>query len=86
MAVTLRLARRGTTHRPYYHIVAADKRMRRDGRYLDQIGRYDPLGEQQISVDEEKALHWLRNGATQSPTVAKLLRRAGVTWPQAKSS
>ena len=86
MAVTLRLARRGTTHRPYFHIVAADKRSRRDGRYLDQIGRYDPLGETTLSVDEEKALKWLRNGATQSPTVQKLLRRAGLKWPEAASS
>jgi small subunit ribosomal protein S16 len=82
MAVTLRLARRGTTHRPYYHIVAADKRARRDGRYLDQIGRYDPLGTTDLSVDEEKALKWLRHGAAVSPTVDKLLRRAGVKWPE----
>ena len=78
MAVTLRMARRGTTHRPYYHIVAADRRDRRDGRFLEQIGRYDPLGETSLHIDEDKAKKWLACGATQSPTVRKLLRRAGV--------
>lgn len=78
MAVTLRMARCGTTHRPYYRIVAADKRQRRDGRYLEQIGRYDPLGETRLTVDEEKTKKWLSRGAQQSPTVRKLLRRAGV--------
>ncbi len=78
MAVILRLARRGTTHRPYYHIVAADSRHRRDGRYLEQIGRYDPLHKEDLSVDADKAKKWLSVGAQQSPTVKKLLRRAGV--------
>ena len=78
MAVTLRMARRGTTHRPFYHIVAADSRARRDGRYLDQIGRYDPLGDTKLEIDEEKAKLWLSRGAQQSPTVKRLLRRAGV--------
>lgn len=79
MAVVLRMARRGTTHRPYYHIVAADTRSRRDGRYLDQIGRYDPLGETALEIDTDKAKKWLSVGARQSPTVKKLLQRAGVT-------
>ncbi len=78
MAVTLRMARRGTTHRPYYHIVATNRRNRRDGRYIEQIGRYDPLGATDLSIDEEKAKKWLAVGATTSPTVKKLLRRAGV--------
>lgn len=78
MAVVLRMARRGTTHRPFYHIVAADQRSRRDGRYLDQIGSYDPLGETTLELDEEKAKKWLSVGARQSPTVQKLLRRAGL--------
>lgn len=78
MAVILRMARRGTTHRPYYHIVAADSRTARDGRFLEQIGRYDPLGETDLQVDVDKARAWLARGAQQSPTVARLLRRAGV--------
>src|SRR6185295_3495933 len=79
MPVILRLSRRGTTNRPYYHIVATDSRHPRDGRFLEQIGVYDPLGNTSLAVDEEKAKKWLKNGATQSPVVKKLLRRAGVT-------
>ena len=78
MAVTLRMARRGTTHRPFYHIVATDSRNRRDGRYLEQIGTYDPLGETSLNLDEAKAKKWLSVGAQQSPTVKKLLKRAGI--------
>ncbi|MED5463847.1 MAG: 30S ribosomal protein S16 [Myxococcota bacterium] len=78
MAVTIRLARRGQTHRPFYHIVAADQRFSRDGRYLEKIGTYNPMGPTELKIDEEKAKKWLGVGATQSPTVKKLLRRAGV--------
>jgi small subunit ribosomal protein S16 len=79
MAVILRLARRGTKHCPYHHIVAADSRMRRNGRYLELVGRYNPLNPSDLFVDAEKAKHWLSVGADQSPAVKKLLRRAGVT-------
>jgi small subunit ribosomal protein S16 len=79
MPVTLRLTRRGTTNRPYYHIVATDSRHPRDGRFLEQVGTYDPLGETKLTVNEDKAKKWLSRGATQSDTVKKLLRRAGVT-------
>ena len=79
MAVTLRMTRRGTKHRPFYHIVAADSRRARDGRYLEQIGLYNPLGETELAIDEEKAKKWLAVGATTSDTVAKLLKRAGIT-------
>lgn len=78
MAVTLRLARHGSTHRPFYRIVAADQRARRDGRYIEMVGHYDPLGETQLTVDEEKVNKWLNCGAQQSKTVRKLLRRAGI--------
>jgi small subunit ribosomal protein S16 len=79
MAVTLRLTRRGTTNRAYYHIVATDSRMPRDGRFLEQIGVYDPLGATSLAVDAEKAKKWLKQGAQTSATVKKLLKRAGVT-------
>ena len=78
MAVTIRLARRGQTHRPFFHIVAADSRFSRDGRYLEKIGTYNPMGPTELKVDEEKAKKWLNYGAEQSATVKKLLRRAGV--------
>ena len=79
MAVTLRMARRGTTHRPFYHIVATDSRNARDGRYLEQIGRYDPLGDSKLEIDADKAKKWLAVGAQQSKTDKKLFARAGVT-------
>ena len=78
MAVVLRLTRRGTTNRAYYHIVAADKRFARDGRFLDDLGYYDPLGKTSLAVDEAKARKWLSVGATPTATVAKLLKRAGI--------
>jgi small subunit ribosomal protein S16 len=75
----MRLARRGSKRRPFYHIVAADSRFKRDGRFLDQIGFYDPRGDQQLAVDEDKAKKWLSVGAGTSPAVKKLLKRAGVS-------
>jgi small subunit ribosomal protein S16 len=79
MAVIMRLARRGSKRRPFYHIVAADSRFKRDGRFLDQVGFYDPRGNQQLAVDEDKAKKWLGVGAGTSPAVKKLLKRAGVS-------
>lgn len=78
MAVALRMARRGAKKRPFYHIVAADTRMARDGRYLEQVGVYDPIGEKQLAIDEDKAKSWLAKGALPSPTVKRLLKRAGI--------
>lgn len=78
MAVTLRMARRGSKRRPFYHIVAADRRKPRDGRYLEQIGFYDPRGDTRLTIDEDKAKKWLAVGANPSPTVKKLLLRAGI--------
>ena len=79
MAVTIRLARRGQTHRPFYHIVAADSRFARDGRYIEKLGTYDPMGPTELKVDEDKTKKWLSEGATQSATAKRLLRRAGIT-------
>lgn len=78
MAVSIRMTRRGSKRRPFYHIVAADRRRPRDGRYLEQIGFYDPRGDTQLTIDEDKAKKWLAVGANPSPTVKKLLRRAGI--------
>lgn len=77
MAVKLRLARRGSKKRPVYHIIAADERDRRDGRFLQQVGLYDPRGNS-LAVNEEVAGKWLQRGAQMTPTVKKLLKRAGV--------
>lgn len=78
MALTLRMARRGSKHRPFYHLVATDSRNPRDGSFKEQIGIYDPLGATLLQVNKELARKWLAVGATSSKTVLKLLRRAGV--------
>lgn len=77
MAVSLRLTRMGSKKRPFYRIVAIDSRTRRDGKYIELIGTYNPLtGEQKISSDI--ALKWLNEGARPSDTVKDLLSKEGV--------
>ena len=79
MAATIRLRRTGTTKRPAYRVVVADKRAPRDGRFVEAIGFYDPLTEPPtIKIDTEKAAAWLKKGALPSGTVRQLLARAGV--------
>jgi small subunit ribosomal protein S16 len=75
MAVSLRLARHGKRHRPFYHIVAATKSARRDGRFLEKLGTYDPNGGV-LKLDVAAAEKWVHNGALPSATVGKLLKRA----------
>lgn len=78
MAVKLRLRREGTVKRPHYRIVAADSRSPRDGRFIETIGNYHPLDEPStINVDNDRAIHWLRNGALPTAAVEKLLRISG---------
>ncbi len=74
MAVTLRLSRAGAKKSPFYHIVAADSRTPRDGKFLEQIGSYDPLGSK-VSIDDVKLAKWLQNGALPSVTVKNLIKR-----------
>ena len=75
--VALRLQRKGTKNRPYYKIVAADKRSPRDGRYIEQIGPYDPLVEgENWKIDLEKANKWIGDGAQPSDTVRDIIRKA----------
>ncbi len=84
MAVKLRLRREGTVKRPHYRIVAADSRSPRDGRFIEVLGQYHPLEDpSRIEVDNERALHWLRNGAQPTEPVEKLLRITGV-WEEFK--
>ena len=69
----------GRTGDPYYRIVAADGRMPRDGRYIEQIGYYNPNEPNNIAtIDEELALKWLHNGATPSDTVRALFTKLGI--------
>ena len=77
MAVKIRLARHGAKKRPYYRIVVADARCPRDGKFIDDIGRYNPLTEPaMIKIDLEKCDKWLANGAQPTDTVAALIKAA----------
>ncbi len=78
--VKLRLKRLGKKKTPFYRIVAADIRSPRDGRFIEEIGTYDPNQEPSlIKIDAEKAKKWLANGALPTETVAKLLKQAGIS-------
>ncbi len=77
MAVVLRLSRAGTHKSPFYHVVATDSRSARDGKYLEDVGIYDPtLRPERIELRAERVDHWLKVGARPSATVAMLLKRA----------
>ena len=77
--VKIRLKRMGAKKTPFYRIVVADSRYPRDGRFIEQIGTYNPLTEPStISVDSEKALKWLGQGAQPTDTVKELLKVSGV--------
>ena len=86
MAVKLRLKRGGSKQRPFYKIVAADARSPRDGRFIDSIGTYNPIpAEYEVSIDEEKAMYWLSNGAQPTDTVRNLLSEKGIMAKYAES-
>ncbi len=77
--VKIRLARMGAKKRPYYRVVVADSRARRDGPFIEIIGSYDPMKEpSEIKVDTDKARSWLNKGAQPTDTVRKLLQKAGL--------
>ncbi len=79
MAVKIRLKRMGSKKKPYYRVVVADSRSPRDGRFIDSIGTYDPTKNPAIiTMDEEKALAWLSQGAQPSDTVRSLLSNKGI--------
>lgn len=79
MAVRLRLTRMGRKKRPFYRIVAVDSRRRRDGKYLEKVGHYNPLTTPpEIVIDEAKALEWLMKGAQPTDTVRSLFRNFGI--------
>jgi len=77
MAVVLRLSRAGTHKAPFYHVVATDSRKPRDGRYLEDVGIYDPTRKPvRIALKQDRIDYWLKVGARPSETVAQLLRLA----------
>ncbi|MDR3076458.1 MAG: 30S ribosomal protein S16 [Synergistaceae bacterium] len=79
MAVRIRLARHGKKKAPFYRLVVADSHSPRDGRFIELLGTYNPMTDPaDVTVNEERALHWLSVGALPSDTARALLRKAGV--------
>ncbi len=82
MAMKIRLARGGSKKRPFYRIVAADSRMPRDGRYVEQLGTYNPLlpkdSEDRVKMDLDRVRHWMDQGAKPTDRIARFLEAAGV--------
>lgn len=77
--VVIRLARGGAKKRPFFNIVAADKRDRRDGRFIERVGYFNPVaseGEKGIVINAERLEHWVKNGAKVSDTVARLVKQS----------
>lgn len=89
MALKIRLARAGSKKRPYYHIVIADVRSPRDGRFIETVGAWNPLlpkdGER-VKLDQERIQHWLANGALPTDRVARFLNEAGIVKREARSN
>jgi small subunit ribosomal protein S16 len=90
MAISIRLSRGGAKKRPYYRIVAADSRSPRDGKYLEQIGTYNPLlgkdDPARVKLNEDRARHWLGIGAQPSDRVARFLDAAGIRERAARNN
>jgi small subunit ribosomal protein S16 len=82
MAVVLRLSRAGTHKAPFYHVVATDSRKPRDGRFLEDVGIYDPTRSPvRLELKADRVEYWLKAGARPSPTVAMLIRKARKAAP-----
>ena len=80
MAVKIRLRRMGAKKAPFYRVVVADSRYPRDGRFIEEIGYYNPLtNPAEIKIDAEKAKAWLEKGALPTETAKSVLKKAGVT-------
>jgi small subunit ribosomal protein S16 len=89
MSLKIRLARAGSKKRPYYHVVIADVRSPRDGRFIEQVGSWNPLlpkdGER-VKVDAERIKHWMSHGALPTDRVARFLDEAGIVSRPARSN
>jgi small subunit ribosomal protein S16 len=89
MSLKLRLARAGTKKRPYYHVVVADARSPRDGRFIERIGTYDPMladTTKRVSILTERAQHWLSVGAQPTDRVLRFLDAAGLLKREARNN
>jgi small subunit ribosomal protein S16 len=82
MGLKIRLARAGAKKRPYYHIVIADSRSPRDGRFIEKVGSYNPMlpaeHADRVRLQDERIAHWLKQGALATERVARFLGRAGL--------
>ncbi len=79
MAVKMRLRRMGAKRAPFYRVVVADSRYPRDGRFIEEIGTYNPMVDPaEIKINAEKAEQWLKNGAQPTDTVKVILKKSGV--------
>ncbi len=77
MAVIIRLTRKGRHKRPFYRMVVSDEASPRDGKFIEMIGTYDPLGEEnKVSVKEDRAIYWLKQGAKVSDTVRSIFKKS----------
>lgn len=90
MATKMRLARGGSKKRPYYHIVIADVRSPRDGRFIEQIGHWNPMlgkeDENRVGLNEERVKFWLESGAQPTDRVRRFLDEAGILKREARSN
>ena len=79
MAVKIRLRRMGAKKAPFYRVIVADERSPRDGKFIDEIGYYNPLtNPAEVKIDAEKAQKWIENGAQPTETVKSLLKKSGI--------
>ena len=79
MAVKIRLRRMGAKKAPFYRVVVADSRYPRDGRFIEEIGYYNPMANPaEVKIDAEKAKKWISNGAQPTETVKSLLKKSGI--------
>lgn len=86
MAVKIRLARGGAKKKPFYQVVVADERFPRDGRFIENVGQYDPkLNPPLMNLKEDRVLEWLQKGAQPTDTVRTLLRKQGL-WAKFKQA
>ncbi|MBI3391682.1 MAG: 30S ribosomal protein S16 [Nitrospirae bacterium] len=87
MSVVIRLRRMGAHKKPFYRLVAADSRMPRNGRFLEELGTYDPLKEPAaVQVNDDRIKTWLNQGAKMSDTVRRLLKRSGIPAGQSPAA
>ena len=79
MSVKIRMRRMGSKRKPFYRIVVADSRMPRDGRFIEEVGYYNPLtNSDEVKLEEDKIFEWLEKGAQPTDTVRSLLSKAGL--------